>query len=109
MFPDGSEHAHHLVLTDGCPRVRNGRADDPDVVLFTDLATARDLALGRTNAQRALTAGRLRVHGDVHSLLAHSEQLAALDDVFAQARSEASSSPADGNLGSTIESGESKT
>jgi putative sterol carrier protein len=85
-LPDGSTHSHHLVLDESGARVREGKPARADVVVLTDLATATELAVGTTNAQQALGAGRLRVHGDVNALIARAEQLAALDDVFARAR-----------------------
>jgi hypothetical protein len=87
-MPDGSERAHHVVLADGGASVMVGRAATPDVVVHTDLATARDLALGRENAQHALAHGRLRLSGSVEALVERTESLRALDDVFAAVRAE---------------------
>ena len=61
--------AYHLVFSaDGTP----GRARVPrpnaDVSFATDLDTATRLARGETNAQRALAAGRFRVHGNIDAL-----------------------------------------
>jgi putative sterol carrier protein len=87
-MPDGSERAHHLVLTDGSASVALGRAATPDVVMHTDLETARDLALGQVNAQHALARGRLRLSGSVEALLARADALRALDDVFGAVRAQ---------------------
>lgn len=96
LLADGSEHAHHVVLEHDGARVMPGRAGHPDIVLYSDLATARDLALGTTNAQHALTAGRLRVRGDVSALLTRRDELRALDDVFATVRADTTFPPSDG-------------
>lgn len=85
-MPDGSEYAHHVVLSDGDARVVAGRAPAPDVVLHTDLPLACDLARGTVNAQHALAAGRLRIGGDLDALVVRSELLRSLDDVFASVR-----------------------
>ena len=85
-LPDGSEHAHHIVLGDADARVIAGRARAPDIVLHTDLAIACDLARGVVNAQHALAAGRLRVGGNLDALVERSDVLRGLDDVFASVR-----------------------
>jgi hypothetical protein len=85
-MPDGSERAHHLVLDATGARVELGRAASPDIVLQTDAATARELALGNANAQDALESTRLRVGGAVETLAARSDALRELDDVFRAVR-----------------------
>jgi putative sterol carrier protein len=85
-MPDGSEHAHHVVLSDGDARVVAGRARAPDIVVHTDLAVACDLARGTVNAQHALAAGRLRIGGSLDALVERSDVLRDLDDVFASVR-----------------------
>jgi hypothetical protein len=94
-LPSGAEHAHHLVMGPRETRVFRGRADRPDVVLCADLATARDLARGTVNAQHALTTGRLQIRGNVGALVGRSEELTALDDVFAAVRGETTFPPSD--------------
>src|SRR5262245_30278673 len=67
------------------------RADDEraaDVTFATDRATAAALSRGETNAQRALAAGHFQVSGDIEGLVARSDALVALDDVFAAVRAE---------------------
>ena len=56
-------------------------------VITIDLATARSIVLGTTNAQRALAAGHVRVDGDMGVLAGHADLLLAVDDVFATVRS----------------------
>jgi hypothetical protein len=86
VMPDGSEHAHHLVLAAEGARVELGRAPHPDIVLQTDWETARGLARGLVNAQHALAAGRLRVGGTIEALVDRGEALRVLDDVFRAVR-----------------------
>jgi hypothetical protein len=83
----GDRATHHIVFTGGGARVAPGAGTEPDVVMTIDLATARSLALGTTNAQRALAVGHLRVDGDMDALAAHADLLLAVDDVFAAVRS----------------------
>lgn len=84
---DGDRATHHLVVTERGARVEPGAGTDPDVVITIDLATARSIVLGTTNAQRALAVGHLRVDGDMGVLAGHADLLLAVDDVFASVRS----------------------
>ena len=56
----------------------------------TDRETACALHHGDTNAQQALAAGRLKVHGDLAALGGRSDALAALGDVFGPVRARTS-------------------
>lgn len=84
---NGDHATHHFVFTGGGARVVRGPGTEPDIVMTTDLATARSLLLGTTNAQRALAVGRLRIDGDTDALAEHADLLLAVDDVFATVRS----------------------
>ena len=66
--------------------MRPGDAEAPDVSFATDRETAAGIARGETNAQRALAAGRLRVHGNIETLVARAAAFVALEDVFAAVR-----------------------
>jgi putative sterol carrier protein len=59
---------------------------DPDVTFTQDRATAAAIASGELSAQSAFMAGRLRMGGDLRAVLDRSQDLTALDDVFASAR-----------------------
>jgi SCP-2 sterol transfer family len=83
---DGDEVRYQLVFTADGLRVHPGHAEAPDVSFATDRETAAGIARGETNAQRALAAGRLRVHGTIEILVARAEALVALEDVFAAVR-----------------------
>ena len=94
--PDG-ERCYHVVLGDGAPRVVTGRAEAPDVTLTADDATARAIHEGRDNAQRALAEHRLHLSGNLDAVVASSDALAALRDVFSTpGTTEGSSEPARG-------------
>ncbi len=82
----GDEVRYQLVFTADGLRVQPGDAEAADVSFATDRETAAGIARGETNAQRALAAGRLRVHGNVETLVAHAAALVALEDVFAGVR-----------------------
>jgi putative sterol carrier protein len=58
----------------------------PDVTLVCDRETAAALARGMVNAQRALTAGRFKLRGEVDRLAAASGALAGLRDVLGELR-----------------------
>ncbi len=81
------DRCYHLLLGDGPARVVPGAASSPDLVLSTDYDTARAIHEGVENAQRALSAGRLRVHGNLDAVLDRVDALSVLDDVFADVRS----------------------
>lgn len=83
----GDRATHHFVFTGRGARVVPGAGTEPHVVLTIDLATARSLLLGTTNAQRALAVGHMRIDGDMEALAEHAELLLAVDDVFAAVRS----------------------
>jgi hypothetical protein len=57
-----------------------------DVRLTTDYATAVAISCGRENAQIALARGRLRLGGNVDTLVRHADALAALDDAMTELR-----------------------
>jgi hypothetical protein len=79
--------AYVTRIEDGRVRFVAGPADDADLVLLSDYATARALARGELNAQQAFAAGRLKVRGRLDTLVAHARTLAAvgagLEDVRA--------------------------
>lgn len=77
---------YHVVLDHGSVAVRPGPAPAATVSFSQDLETATAISSGTGSAQRAFMTGRLRVGGDLRVLLAHTEILAQLDDVFAPVR-----------------------
>jgi putative sterol carrier protein len=79
-----------LEVTDDGARVLVGPARAPTVTVVTDRETATALHHGETNAQRALAAGRLKVHGDLASFGRRSDALSALGDVFSPVRAQTS-------------------
>ena len=83
---DGSAVAYAVRLGDGGASVVAGRVEDADVTFTQDRETALAIADGRLSAQAAFMAGRLRVGGDLPTVLDRARDLAALDDIFAPAR-----------------------
>ncbi len=84
---DGDDEvAYAIRIADGSVRVTGGRAADADVTFTQDRPTAAAIATGELSAQAAFIDGRLRVGGDLSTLLEHTAALAALEDVFATAR-----------------------
>ena len=82
----GTEVRYHLVAEDGCLSVRPGEAPAPDLTLTQPYELAVALSRGETNAQQALTAGRLKVSGHVELLVRHARALTGLADVYAELR-----------------------
>ena len=83
---DGTEIRYHLVLDDGCLRVRPGAAAAADVTLVQSREVAAALSRGEFNAQQALEAGRMKLRGDIGDLARQGKALTALADVFAVVR-----------------------
>lgn len=83
---DSSEVSYVIEITSGRVLVRPGRTDDADITFTQDRATAAAIARGELSAQAAFMAGRLRVGGDLRSVMDRSRELAAMVDVFAGAR-----------------------
>lgn len=77
---------YHVTLDHGTVSVTPGPAASPTVRFQQDHETAAAIAMGQGSAQRAFMTGRLRVGGDLRVLLAHTDVLAQLDDVFAEVR-----------------------
>jgi predicted lipid carrier protein YhbT len=76
----------HIAVAGGAARLARGVHDRPDITLTCDLTTAWEVHQGRTSAQAAFMAGRLRLGGDASALLANRDALAALDDRLAPLR-----------------------
>lgn len=85
--PDG-DVTYHVHLDRGAVHVRPGPADDPAVTFIQSWETAGAIARGELSAQGAFMTGRIRVRGDLAQLVAHSELLANVDDVFADLRAQ---------------------
>jgi hypothetical protein len=84
--PGGDEVAYALVVADGRVRVERGRVSDADLTFTQDLATAEAIHRGELSAQAAFMQGRLRLGGDLRTMIERAAELAALGDVFASAR-----------------------
>jgi putative sterol carrier protein len=80
------EVAYVLEIANGRMSVRAGRAAAADVSFTQDRATAAAIARGELSAQVAFMDGRLRLGGDLRSVLARAGDLAVLDDAFAATR-----------------------
>lgn len=70
--PFGTDRLLHIVMADERAEWDEGHADGPDLTVTTDYETARDLFLGADvqAALTALTAGRLKLQGDLTKLMA---------------------------------------
>ncbi len=83
---DSSEVAYVIEIAEGRVRVRPGRMEGADITFVQDRATAAAISRGELSAQAAFMAGRLRVGGDLRVVVDRARELAALVDVFANAR-----------------------
>lgn len=61
------EHTFYFIVDDGRIELRDGRADDPAVVVTTDEDTWADIASGKTRGSAAIEAGRLTITGDAQA------------------------------------------
>jgi putative sterol carrier protein len=75
-----------LRVGGGRVAVEPGGVAEPDVTLTTDRATATALARGELAITDAFMAGRLRVAGDLRTLMRAGGVLGALDEAFAAVR-----------------------
>jgi putative sterol carrier protein len=89
--PDGEDQVRYfLCFGDGRLSVQHGQALDPDLTVTATYPVAVALARGEVNAQQAITAGELRLSGNLKVLAAQSRPLAQLADVFAAVREDTS-------------------
>jgi hypothetical protein len=85
--PGRGEVRYRIEADDDGARVTFGETSPrPDVRLSTDYDTAVAIAVGDENAQIALARGRLRLGGDVETLVRRAAALGALDDITAALR-----------------------
>lgn len=84
--PEGDIY-YHVRVSGGSATVARGQAKAPDVTFSEDYATAAAVASGELSAPAALMAGRIRVRGDLATLMAHQDTLARADPVPAAVRS----------------------
>jgi putative sterol carrier protein len=77
--PEG-EVRYAVTISDECATVRAGQAARADVTFTGDYSTAVAIARGELTAQAALLAGRIRVAGNVASLMSPSDL--AYDDLI---------------------------
>ena len=54
----------HFMIDDGAIELRDGRAEDPSVVVTTDEQTWADIAAGKTTTSSAVASGSMTVAGD---------------------------------------------
>ncbi|MDQ1426921.1 MAG: hypothetical protein QOK39_397 [Acidimicrobiaceae bacterium] len=80
------EVCYHLRLAPDAAEIVRGAAAHPDVTFSEDYETAAAVASGALSAPAALIAGRIRVGGDMGTLIAHPEVLAITDPVPAAVR-----------------------
>ena len=69
-------------------RVTVDRGNDADVTITADRETAAALVRGELATQDAFAAGRLRLGGDLATLLAAASGLAGLDAAYADVRAD---------------------
>ena len=76
--PDG-EVAYAIDIDSGVARVRPGRAPEADVTITEDYDTAAAVHRGELTLQAAFMAGRVRVAGNMATLIAGQSALIALE------------------------------
>lgn len=80
--------SYAIAIADGTLSVHPGVDPDAQVTFRQDRATATAIARGELSAQVAFLDGRLRLGGDLTTVLSDAAALASLDDVFAQVRAQ---------------------
>ena len=60
--------AFHFVVDDGSIELRDGRAEDPAVVVSTDAKTWADIASGKRRTSTAIAAGALTISGHLQAV-----------------------------------------
>jgi len=78
--------AYAIRIADGQVTVVPGHVDAADLTFTQDRATAVAIARGDLSAQVAFMAGRLRIGGDLRTVLQHAAALSAIADIFAEVR-----------------------
>jgi SCP-2 sterol transfer family len=76
----------HITIDNGTVGLAEGPAMEHDLRFTTDYATAAGIAAGELGAQRAFVEGRLRVGGDLGTLIRHQKALSTIDDALAGVR-----------------------
>jgi SCP-2 sterol transfer family len=89
--PARGEVRYSVIFDESGARV--ARHAVADVRITTDFATATEMALGTTNAQRALAGGQLRIGGRMELFSEQSDAIRALGDAAAELRSDTDFSP----------------
>jgi DNA-binding HxlR family transcriptional regulator/putative sterol carrier protein len=82
------DSAFHFIVDDGSIEARDGRADDPSVVVTTDEETWAEITTGNISASAAAAAGALSVEGERHAVK-RLGKLFARGQMLAQARAHA--------------------
>lgn len=83
---DGTRVEYAIRIADGAISVVPGRTEAADVTITQDRTTAERIARGQLSAQTAFMDGRLRIGGDLRSIVGRALGIAQLEDVFAAAR-----------------------
>lgn len=85
--PEGTV-GYQVVVEDGRASVSRGAPDDADVTFTTNYATAAAIARGELSTQAALSAGRIRVAGNLGLLVSRHGAITALATVPGTVRRE---------------------
>jgi hypothetical protein len=85
---DHEDVTWHTTVAGGRVEVSPGPSSIAAIRLSSDAETAWQIAGGRLSAQRAFLDGRLRLGGDVRSLMAARPALDAIADAFSGVRAE---------------------
>ena len=76
--PDGDK-SYYMSIGDNTASMQLGQADNPDVTITQDYATAVAMAKGELNAQNAFMTGKLKVSGNMAKLMQHQGAFAGLE------------------------------
>ncbi len=74
---DVGEVDYFLSIDSGQTQVAKGELDEPDVTVTSDYATAVGIAKGELNTQMAFMTGKIKVAGNLATLMMHQNIISA--------------------------------
>jgi putative sterol carrier protein len=89
----GGDVAYRMRIDRGSVELISGQAPDADVVFTEDWDTAVAVARGQLSPQAAFLEGRIRVSGDMASVMETQDALVGIDTALADIRSATSYEP----------------
>lgn len=74
---DGGELQYHLSIVGGASSIAKGELDGADVTVTSDYETSVGIAKGELNTQMAFMTGKIKVAGNLATLMMHQNIISA--------------------------------